>query len=562
MAKRRVVFESALVVVLGVAVLGATLAVSQRGNDYAFFDELIDVKHIISQRFVDVPDDKALKEGAIRGMVEALNDPYTVYVPPADKRDFNKELTGEYVGIGALVNAQDGWLTIVSPLEDSPAFRSGLMADDRVAEIDGKTTQNLSMDACVDLLMGEPGTPVNLTVERKGERLNIEVIRNHIKTRSVKGFHRESGDPNNWEYLIDPVRKVGYIRLTQFTPGSAAELGAALRSMGAEKGELKGLVLDMRFNPGGLLNEAEAMADLFLESGVIVSTRGRAFQERVSKAEKAGTLPQFPLAVLLNGQSASASEVLAGALTENGRAIVVGSRSFGKGSVQVVLSVPSGKGSEIKITEQGYFLPSGRSISRKDDSAAWGVDPTEGFYVPMSDEEVGAMLEVRRREEILSAAKAGEGPAQLDGADPKAQASPEDWSDPEWILTALKDKQLSAAVRAVQAYADGGAWTPTGEKGIESGKIALSELQLSRQFRERLVRELIRTDKRIAAIETATGPDAATATKDLWADAIDVSGGTVEVKDKDGKVIAVLDVTGNDLERWLVDADVKKKGEE
>jgi carboxyl-terminal processing protease len=572
-SKRRYVFESALVLVLGAAVLGSTMALNRGGGDYGFFDELIEVKSLISQRWVDVPDDKVLREGAIKGMVEALNDPYTIYVPASDKSQFNKDLTGEYVGIGAMVNGQDGWLTIVSPLEDSPAFKAGLLAGDRLVEVEGTSTQNLAMDKCVDLLMGQEGSQVHVIVERQGQKFPLTITREHIKTRNVKGFHRDPNDQSNWQYLIDPARKIAYLRLTQFTPGCAQELEKALDSVGAEKGDLKGLVLDLRGNPGGLLNEAEAIADLFLEDGVIVSTKGRAYSEKVTRAKKEGTLPNFPIALLINGQSASASEVLAGALTENNRAIAVGSRSFGKGSVQVVLDLPSGKGSELKLTEQGYYLPSGRSISRKDDAATWGVDPTEGFYVPMTDQQTTAMLEVRRKEEILSVKKEGgkaaektaEKPPQEKSdkpSDTKAAAAPTtptDWSNPDSTLAALKDDQLSAAVKAVQAKVDSGQWKPTGEKGPQLAKIETSELQNLRTFHERLMRELARTEKRMDAIETASPEAKATPAKDLWPDSVDLTGGTIEVKDKDGKVIAVLDVTGNNVERWLLDADVKKK---
>ncbi len=551
MAQRRIVFESALIVILGVAVLGSTLAISQRNSDYAFFDELIEVKQLISSRYIEAPDEQALREGAIKGMVEALNDPYTVYVPASEKTSFNKDLTGEYVGIGATVNGQDGWLTIVSPLEDSPAFRAGLMPQDRIVAIDGKSTQNVPLDECVNMLLGVAGTTVKLTIERQGERFDIDIERNKIKTRSVKGFHRDPDDPEKWHYLIDPARGIAYVRLTQFTPGCAQELLNALKSIGADKGQVKGLVLDLRGNPGGLLNEAEAIADLFLDEGIIVSTRGRAYQEKVTRAKPGDTLPDFPLALLINGQSASASEVLAGALTEHQRAIAVGTRSFGKGSVQVVIELPSGRGSELKMTEQGYYLPSGRSITRKDDSATWGVDPTEGFYVPMTDQQVAAMLEVRRREEVLSARKPGE-------QAPQTSVPAGDWSNPDWILSELKDDQLSAAVRAVQAYVDQGRWVPTGEKGVETGQISVSELRQLHMLRERLAREIVRTEKRIQAIEDAVPAAKDAPRPDLWADTIDLTGGILEVRDKDGKLVAKLQITGNNLERWLLDADVKK----
>ncbi len=543
------VIEVSLVLVLGVAVIGATLALAQKRDDYTFLDELIEVKRAISDRFVTAPDDAKLRDGAIRGMVEALNDPYTVYVPASDAADFNKDLTGEYVGIGASVGMQDGWFTIMSPLEDSPAFRAGLVSEDRVVEIDGVTTQGLSVDQCIDKLLGEAGTSVRLTIERSGVRQEVTIVRDRIKTRSVKGFHRSAADPNAWDFVIDPSRGIAYIRMTQFTPGVTEEIVAALVAAGAEQGKLKGLVLDVRFNPGGLLNEAEDIADLFLKDGVIVSTKGRAHAEEITRAKEPGTLPDFPVIILINGQSASASEVLAGALTENNRAMALGSRSFGKGSVQSVLTMQSGKGSELKLTEQGYYLPSGRSITRRDDSPTWGVDPSPGFYVPMTDEEIIAMLEVRRREEVLRAAS------------PTGTAAPspteERWNDPEWILTRLKDPQLSAAVRALQSKIDSGNWTPPGATQEQKSAIAAEELRRAREVRDRMIRELERLDRRVAAIEDGTDAPKDQALSSLWADTIDPTGGTIEIKDKDGNVISRLTITGRDLERWLMDADVK-----
>jgi carboxyl-terminal processing protease len=544
--KSRLLLDLSLVGVLGAAVVGSAIALARRGDDYTFFDELVDAQQLIARRYVQAPDEQKLREGAVKGMVEALNDPYTVYVPASEKRNFNKDLTGEYVGIGAQVNQQDGWLTIVSPLEESPAFRAGLMPEDRVVEVEGTSTHGKPIDECINMLLGEPGTKVNIVVERKGERIPVTITRERIKTRSVKGVHRATGDQNSWDYLIDPARKIAYIRLVQFTPGCSGEVEAALRSAGADTDELKGLVLDLRYNPGGLLDEAEKIADLFLEEGVIVSTRGRAYPEVVRRAEKPGTLPNFPIALLLNGQSASASEVLAGALTENNRAIAVGTRSFGKGSVQSVIELPHGGGSEIKLTEQGYYLPSGRSLTRTDDSATWGVDPTEGFYVPMSDEEVTAMIEVRRREELLHA---GAAPARADAVD---------WSKADSALAYLKDRALTAAVRAMQGKVDSGEWTRTGEPGPQTGKINSSEMTKLNQYRERLMRELARTERRLDAIENADPAAAQQTVIDLWPDTLDLKGGTVEVRDKDGKVIATLTITGPNLERWLIDADLKK----
>lgn len=544
MKNGRVLFEVSLAVGFGV-VLGATglaLTLDNKPNNYAFLDPIITIKSQLDKTYVDVPDDKVLQAGAIKGMLDSLNDPYTVYVPPADRGEFNKSLTGEYVGIGASVNTDKGWLVIVSPLEDSPAFKAGLMAEDKVLEIDGKSTRGLSVDDCINLLQGTPGTTVTLLVERGAQKLTIPITRDRIKTRSVKGFHRDASDANKWEYMIDPARGIGYVRLSQFTPQVSQELASALASMGAMEGKLRGLVLDLRWNPGGLLNEAENIADMFLKDGIIVTTKGRAYADEVARAHAEGTLPDFPIAIMVNGQSASASEVLSGALVDNNRAIVVGTRSFGKGLVQNVYQVDNTEGGELKITEQRYYLPSGRSIQRKDDSQEWGVDPTPGFFVPMTDDELVELVKVRRQVDVMRA------DAGKDAA--------EKWSDPDWILGYLKDKQLAAAVKAVQLRVDSGTWRATGEEGSKSS-IAGGELKRLTDARTAIERELDRLDRRINALENAAP---APAPVDLWGDDVSVAGGKVEVFDKDGKLVTTLSLPAVAPEQALIDAGLRPQG--
>ncbi len=538
MPKVRVFVQVALVAILGVAVLGSTLRIAQMGGDYEFFDPLIDVKHILTTRYVEPVDAATLQRAAIDGMIESLNDPFTVYVPPRDVREFEKALTGEYVGIGAQVIVRDGWLTIVTPLEGSPAFRAGLMPDDRIVEINGESTFGKTAQDSVDVLTGQPGTSVELTVERAGERFGVTVVRDQIKTLPVKGFHRR-GAEGEWQHLIDPDRGIVYVWLTQFNPGCARTIGEVLLQHGAERGELGGLVLDLRWNPGGVLGEAIALADMFLKEGVIVSTRGRAHPEEVATARAQGTLPDFPVIILLNEASASASEVLAGALQENGRAVVLGTRSVGKGSVQSVITLPNGKGAQLKITEQGYYLPSGRSLQRTDTSVEWGVDPTPGFYMPLSTEQVSDLLRVRREEDVIRAN--GEG----------------DWSDPATIVDRLRDPQLAAALRAVQARIDTGEWERTGQPGPEREAIALDELRRIQRTRDVMLRELGRLERRIAAIETGVPDAAARAQRDLWPDDVELTGGTLELFDPEGNRVVRMRITADDLERWLLDAPLE-----
>jgi len=541
-AKSRFFFQASLVGILGVAVLGSTLVVSR--PDYSFFDPLLDIKAIISQQYVTAPDEKAMQLAAINGMVESLNDPYTVYVPPTESKTFTKELTGDYVGIGAQVQVRDGWLTIVTPLEDSPAFKAGILPDDRVVEINGKSTFGLTSDDSVGMLTGEPGTKANLVIERKGQKMPMTITRERIVTKTVKGFHWEkgSGESGSWQYMIDPARKVAFIRLTQFTPTSAAEVTETLKSLGADKGDIKGLIFDLRGNPGGVLQDAEEIADLFLSEGVIVSTKGRAVRESIVRATKEGTLPDFPMVMLINGSSASASEVLSGALVDNKRAITVGTRTFGKGLVQTVHSLPSGRG-QLKVTEQRHYLPSGRSLHRSDDSKEWGVDPTPGFYVPVTDAELIEMFKVRRAEEAISN-------SQHNDADAK-------WSDAGWISEHLKDKQLSAALQAIQTKLDTGEWKPTGQPLPEIGAAASQDLAKARILRDRLEHELIRIDRKIDGLEAAAADK--DVPLDLWPETVDVANGHVDVFDKDGKLVGKFKVPSNDLERWLIDAGVKKE---
>lgn len=540
MANRKL-YEWSLLGVLGIAAAGSTVALTR--PDYAFFDPLVGVKALISQRYVTQPDEKAMQIGAINGMLETLNDPYTIYVPPAETREFSKELTGDFVGIGVQVETRDGWLTVATPLEDSPAFEAGVMAEDRIVEIEGKTTFGLTTEECVKMLQGEQGTPAKIVIERQGKRMPMTLTRKRVIAKTVKGFHwGADGDGNkgSWQYFIDTKRKIAYLRLTQFTPTSADEIGEALKAIGADKGDVGGLILDLRWNPGGVLEDAIAIADMFIAEGVIVSTKGRAHPEDIVRAQKDGTLPDFPMTVLINGSSASASEVLTGALVEDKRAIAVGTRSFGKGLVQGVHTIAPG-GGELKVTEQRYYLPSGRCIQRSDDSAEWGVDPSPGFYVPMTDEQTIAMTRVIREQTSI-------------GADRRAKAE-DKWSDPAWVLDKLKDPQLAAALKAMEGKIDSGEWKPTGQELPASKALAGQELAKNTKLRDRLEKELVKLDRKIEALETAA-PEGSK--PDLWPDAVSVVGGRLDVYDKDGKLVAKLAITGPDLERWLVDAEVKK----
>lgn len=474
--------------VVGSLLVGVSAAVTARSSTYTWFDPLIDVQGIVTRDFVEAPDEEKMRDAAISGMLDSLNDPYTEFIPAKDVREFDKQTRGHFVGIGAEVRMQENGLLIVSPIEDSPAFKGGVMAGDVVTAVDGKPTKGLRVDECIDMLAGEPNTPVTVTIDREGQSLDITLTRARIVTPTIKGVHREG---EKWDFWVDPGQKVAYIRLTQFTQASVADLKATLEALVKDGLPRGGLVLDLRFNPGGLLQAAVEISDLFLRSG----------------------------------------------------AIVVGERSFGKGSVQNVIPLPSGAGT-LKITEQLYYLPSGRSLHRKDDSAVWGVDPTPGFYVPMTDPEYRTMIEVRRQQEILRKRE-----------NTPATGEPSNWADPAWVLEHLKDKQLAAGVEALRLRLASGEWKPTGKESPQ-GDLSQSEMRRLAEARERLMREVARIEKRAEALALA-GADADKARPDVIPGDADLTGGKVAVFDKEGKQVANLTITGADLERWLIDAPLE-----
>ncbi len=516
---------------LAVAVLGSTLAIARQSDEYKFFDPLVDVKHLVTERFVRDVDEQALQTAAINGMLEVLNDPYTVYVPPVDTKEFQKSLTGEYVGIGALIGMRDDWLTVITPLDGSPALRSGVRADDRIVEIDGESTEGVSTQDAVDKLTGVEGTKVNIIVERSGDRLPIEITRKTIKTVPVKGARRV-GDDSHWDFMLDPDERIGYIWVTQFTPNVSEYFDRALADLGADKGELKGLVIDLRWNPGGVLEQAVKMVDRFVGDATVVSIRSRDGREQVFRASGRNTLSEFPVIVLLNEQSASASEIFAGALQDLDRAVVVGARSVGKGSVQSVIQLPHGDGAQLKITEQLYYLPSGRSLQRHDDSTAWGVDPTPGFYVPIDDEQAAEILMGRQQADVID----------------DLTETPE----------AVRDEQLEVAIKAIRDRLDTGGWVPHSDAEQSELTLSIDELRRAERGRERLLRELARLDRRIDTLESGAPEDLGESEFDLWDDERKVAGGLLEITDAQGEHVVTLRIKQEAIERWLIDAGVEK----
>ncbi len=310
----------------------------------------------IKTDYVEDTDDKALLESAIRGMLSGL-DPHSAYLDPEEYNELKIGTSGEFGGLGIQVGMEDGFVKVIAPIDDTPAYKAGLKAGDLIIRLDEQPVKGMSLNDAVNIMRGKPGSHIKLTVVREGENnpLNFDIERAIIRVKSVKAR------------LLD--KDYGYVRISTFQSQTSDHLSDAIRDLVKEnKGDLKGLVLDLRNNPGGVLNAAAEVSDLFLDKGLIVYTQGRVKNADSKFSAQAGDiLHGVPMAVLINGGSASASEIVAGALQDHRRAVVMGAKSFGKGSVQTIQELPNG--GAVKLTTARYFTPSGRSIQ------AEGIEP-------------------------------------------------------------------------------------------------------------------------------------------------------------------------------------------
>jgi carboxyl-terminal processing protease len=313
-----------------------------------------DVFERVRSDYVEKPDDSKLVESAINGMLQGL-DPHSSYMDPKSFKDMQIQTRGEFGGLGIEVTMEDGLVKVVAPIDETPAHKAGVMAGDIITHLDDEPVQGLTLNQAVEKMRGPVNTKIRLKIMRKGQDKPTEVtiVRDIIRVRSVRS--KVEGD------------EVAYIRLTQFNEQTTEGLKKAIADMTSQIGadKLKGYVLDLRNNPGGLLDQAISVSDAFLEKGEIVSTRGRNAEETQRFNARAGDLTKGkPIIVLINGGSASASEIVAGALQDHKRAAVIGTRSFGKGSVQTIIPLGSGNGA-LRLTTARYFTPSGTSIQAK-----------------------------------------------------------------------------------------------------------------------------------------------------------------------------------------------------
>jgi carboxyl-terminal processing protease len=355
--------RTGLVLAVPLAILLAVLFSGGRGAErvgaapsasYEELETFTNVLAIIQKNYVEEVDTKRLIEGAINGMLASL-DPHSAYLTPELYKELQVETKGSFGGLGIEITNRNGMLTVVAPIEDTPAARAGIKPQDIILKIDGEFTKDLSLVEAVKKMRGPKNTKVRLTIKRENpaQLLDVTLTREVIKIQSVKSHTLPGG--------------YGYLRITQFQEHSDDDVDKALHQL-QKDGALRGLVLDLRNNPGGLLTQAVKISDEFLDSGLIVYTDGRLENQKQKYfAHKANTWEDFPMVVLVNGGSASASEIVAGALQDHKRALVLGTQTFGKGSVQTIL--PLDENSALRLTTARYYTPNGRSIQAK------GIEP-------------------------------------------------------------------------------------------------------------------------------------------------------------------------------------------
>lgn len=347
------------------------------------------VLDLVERNYVEEVDSTELTNSAIDGMLKTL-DPYSAYLSPERYRELEIGTSGEFGGVGMEVTVEEGVLTVIAPIEGTPAERAGIKPRDQILAIEGQSTEGMVVQEAVKLLRGPRGTPVKITIKREGEESprDITLVRDKVVVKSVR------------PELLD--NNIGYLRLTQFQDHTAQELRAGIEQLEAENGKpLKGLVLDLRNNPGGLLAEAIDVVDEFIDNGLIVSVRGRAAdQTREYYATKKGTFQKFPIVVIVNEGSASASEVVAEALQDSHRATILGTKTFGKGSVQTIIKLEDGSG--LKLTTAKFYAPSGRSINKVGVTPDITVENTED-----ADKQLESAINILKNPQAVKAGTRG-----------------------------------------------------------------------------------------------------------------------------------------------------------
>ncbi len=406
---------------------------------YENIDIFTEVLRQVEKNYVEPQDPKALIQGAIKGMVRSL-DPHSSFLTKEEHEELMVETKGEFSGIGIEITIKDRILTVVSPIEGTPADKAGMKAGDKIIKVEGESTQDMTLLDAVKRIRGPEGSKVKLTVMREGAEKPIEftITRGVIPIKSVKYF------------LLSP--EIGYVRIANFQSDTAGDVSAALNDL-EKKGPLKGLIIDLRNNPGGLLAQAIEVSDLFLDSGVIVSTKGRDNGHNIkanarNDNKKAGN---YPMVILVNGGSASAAEIVAGALKDNKRALILGTRTFGKGSVQTILPLSDGSG--LRLTTARYYTPSGKSIQSS------GITPDIEIPFQALDKDDKTRSPKFIREENLKGHMVDEENAKdktdaEEGPDTEEKANTDEKANTEEKVKQLleKDNQVQRALHLLKSW--------------------------------------------------------------------------------------------------------------
>lgn len=416
-------------------------ALSSTDNVYEKMEIFAEVLRQVEDNYIEVRDAPKLIDDAIKGMMRSL-DPHSKYLTREEYEELMMESSGSIIGIGVTVSIRDDILTIVSSVENTPAHKAGLKSGDRIIKIDGGYTADMEYDDAVRQLSGQKGTNVKLTIKRKGieEPLVFNIIRDVIPIETVKSYQLDDS--------------IGYVRITDFQGNTTIDLKNALDTLKQDE-KLKGLILDLRSNPGGRLDQAISVSDVFLDSGLIVSTRFRIEEQNMAAYAQADDNEEnYPIIVLVDGGSASASEIVAGALQDNKRALILGTQTFGKGSVQTI--IPMADGSGLCLTTARYYTPSGRSIQ-----VSGGITPDiEMEYVPSIDDQDNDLLDSESETDLGDHMKNEENRVE-NSADIQEELEKED-TDLKLKESLLKNNQVEMAIQLLRS------WDVVSQK--ESGK--------------------------------------------------------------------------------------------
>ena len=516
-----------LVLLTTLAIVQFSIAITSSSPSYEWFDPLIDVRGVLVDRHLNVPDEEAMQQAAIAAMIESLDDPYALFVPDEKEKAFIKDLEGDYAGIGAEVRMIDGELVIITPMDDSPALASGMRAGDVVEFIDDEPANNATIQALIERLTGPVGTEVQVDVRHTdGAKEKLTITRGHIQSPSVSGLIRRDQE---WSWSLDDVNGITYVRIRQFNETTPKELAKALDDA-QQDGLLNGLVIDLRDNPGGALSAAIMISNMFLDQGTIVTVSGRVDPQRSWDAQPEHILPDIPILVLVNRNSASASEIVAGSLQANNRVVILGTRTFGKGSVQEVLELSSG--GMLKFTTARYDLSNGRTIDKQlsKDKGLWGVDPNKGLVIRESIEELRERIESREPYIIIT------------DNEPDTYVS----GDVNWLENTFNDHQLAQALLAIQTKLEVNQWPVLSQEdpvvtGIREEVTALAKERIA------ILKTLIDVDERLSSLHTELDE----VDESFLPEDANLENALMTITDTDGNVIGSWRVKNGNIEAAL-----------